>query len=160
MHKRTSRLSDALDCPRLTYSRRPAVIRPISTMHRRHDIPNKSELVGKKRAAVASLARKAVGVLSHRGFRIARALFLTAGLTALNAPAYAAPITFANLSIPIGVETDRAGNVYVDSDATFTTILTKFTAAGTPVAQAHIGGITVGNLGHVVRIPTPTLCCC
>jgi hypothetical protein len=156
MHNRTSKLSDALDCARLTYSRLPAVIRPISMMHRQHDILNKSELTGKKRAAVASLARNAVGVLSRRGFRIARALFLTAGLTALNAPAYAAPITFvANLSSPTGVETDRAGNVYVDSDApsAFTTVLTKFTAAGTPVAQARIGGITVGNLGHVVRIP-------
>jgi hypothetical protein len=170
MHNFTRKLSDAPEGARPRSSHRLPIVRPIAMiamMDKQHDHATESEgpamtngeivkefeFAGKKRVVAASLARRVFGVFSSRSIRIARALFLTAGLTAFGTSAYAAPTTFAKLAIPVGVEADRAGNVYVDSDATFTTVLTKFTAAGSPVAQASIGGITVGNLGHIARIP-------
>jgi hypothetical protein len=67
--------------------------------------------------------------------------------------AQAQAVVFANLQRTAGIETDRAGNVYVDSDGIFTTLITKFAPSGTALLQTTLGGITVGNLGHMVRVP-------
>lgn len=57
------------------------------------------------------------------------------------------------VSIATGVETDRAGNIYVDSDGLSTTYLNKYSTSGKLLARKSIGGMTVGNLGHIARIP-------
>jgi hypothetical protein len=60
---------------------------------------------------------------------------------------------FANLQQTAGIETDQSGNVYVDSDGTFTTYLTKFSSIGSVLGRTTLGGIMVGNLGHITRVP-------
>jgi hypothetical protein len=72
-----------------------------------------------------------------------RAAFVVATLMA-STPA-GAQETFARLQLPAGVAVDLAGNVLVHSDATFTTVLTKFAPDGRPLGQAQLGGINVSE---------------
>ncbi len=66
------------------------------------------------------------------------------------------PTVFVNgLQFPLGLATDQDGNVFVHSDATFTTLLTKYNADGMPLGQIQLGGITVDQFGgsRLVRDP-------
>jgi hypothetical protein len=154
VNNRTSGLSDAFERTRPRRPRRPTIGLPSAAMDQPHDDVMRSE----GRSMTACDVRKDFKCANFknsmlRGIQIARAMLLAVGLVAAGTSAHAAPVSFAKLFNPIGVETDRAGNVYVDSDAVFTTVLTKFSAAGAPLAQASIGGLTVGNTGHIARIP-------
>lgn len=73
--------------------------------------------------------------------------------TAQNCAAQLAP--FAELSVPVGVETDPAGNVYVSHDAVTATYVSKFSPNATFIGSAQIGGFfDIGALGALRRIPS------
>lgn len=78
-----------------------------------------------------------------------------AGLLFWAAPALAqtTPVVFTRATLPEGVATDGGGNVYVNSDATFTTLITKYSPTAAPIWRQQIGGITVGELGHMATDP-------
>lgn len=58
-----------------------------------------------------------------------------------------------NLPIATGIATDTNGNVYVDYDGTFTTYISKFSRNRALLGRTSLGGITIGNLGHIARVP-------
>jgi sugar lactone lactonase YvrE len=77
----------------------------------------------------------------------------TLGVAMLGSGSTSAQTVFTTLSIPIGVEADTGGNIYLDSDAVTTTVVSKWAANGTNLAATTLGGLQVGNLGHMIRVP-------
>lgn len=90
----------------------------------------------------------------RRGFRTAiECLSVVLLIMIASTHAYAQDVFKPNLSIATGISTDRTGKIYVDSDGLFTTYISKFSQAGNLLARKSLGGVTVGNLGHIARIP-------
>ena len=52
-------------------------------------------------------------------------------------------IFVSGLYLPLGIETDQGGNIFVHSDARYTTLLSKFAPNGSFQGKIELGGITV-----------------
>ena len=62
----------------------------------------------------------------------------------LRSPADSTPTVFlSGLQIPVGIAVDRDSNIFVHSDATFTTLLSKFSPNGANLGAIRLGGIAI-----------------
>ena len=63
-------------------------------------------------------------------------------------------VVFAQRPRPNGIETDSAGNVYLQWDKTFSYALTSFAPTGAVRKEVSVGTFQVGSFeGHIARIP-------
>jgi hypothetical protein len=90
-----------------------------------------------------------------RPFQVATiAAFVVGTLALFSACAGAtSPTVFTTLQQPEGITIGLNGNLFVSSDGLFTSYVTKFSPTGQVLGQVSIGGITVGEIGHLATDP-------